>query len=137
MPLIEHWYEDSGYDDVTAYLFWSDRSGNPIGLRLTPSPTSADPFRPHYDVVGGRLVRLSRDEQGRLVHSQRDGNSQFVRLTWQEIYITHRPPPESVVPEHAGKVFVLMNLGSFAPFRISNEDVDALPTSPLPIELIT
>ncbi|PIL37579.1 hypothetical protein GSI_01273 [Ganoderma sinense ZZ0214-1] len=136
IPLIEHWYEDSAGDEVTAYLFWSDHLGNPIGLRLKPCPMSADPFRPHYDVVQERLAHgLSRDGQGRLLDSQRGSVPQPVRLTWQEVYITCRPPPESIVPEHAGKVFVPMNLGSFVPFRILDKDIDALPTSPVPIEL--
>ena len=119
---------------MTAYFFWSD--GNPIGLRLKPSPTSADSFQPHYNVVEGRkrLRHLSWDSLGRLVESRGDGR-RYLRPTWKEIYITHRPPPESVVPAHANQVFVAMNLGSFVPFRISDNDVNALPSSPVPMVL--
>ena len=60
---------------------------------------------------------------------------ELVHLSWEEIYITHRPPPESIVHEYANKVYVPMNLGSFVPFRISNEHVDALPDSPLAMVL--
>lgn len=128
ISLIEDWDEDS--EEVTAFLFWSDTGGLPIGLRLRPCSTSADPFRPHYDVAPGRVVALSRDEQGRLLKGD-----ELVHLSWQEIYITHRPPPESVVHEHANKLYIPMNLGSTVPFRISNDHVDALPLSPWPIEL--
>ncbi|KAM5542359.1 hypothetical protein V8D89_003818 [Ganoderma adspersum] len=139
IPVIEHLYEDQwGCDDITAYLFWSYRSGYPIGLRLKPCLTSAYPFRSQYEIVPGpgRLVNLGRDTRGRFGVIHPNGvRGQFARPTWKEIYITHRPPPESTVPEHADKVFVLINLGSFVPFRISDRDVDALPTSPLSIVL--
>lgn len=119
---------------MTAYLFWSDASGSPIGLRLEPSPTLVDPFRPHYNVVKERLGHLIRDTQGRLLDFRSDGR-QVIRPVWQEIYIAHRPPSESIDSEHTRGVFVPMNLGSSVPFRISATDVDALPASPLPIQL--
>ncbi|TBU28712.1 hypothetical protein BD311DRAFT_313844 [Dichomitus squalens] len=130
IPLIEDWDEYS--DEVTAYLFWSSsiHRNAPLGLRLKRSPTSADPLRPHYDVVAERLVRLTWDAEGRIAIGGAP-----VHLSWQEIYITHRPPPESAIHEHANKLFVSLNLGYSVPFRINNKDIDNLPDSPWPMAL--